>query len=73
MRVFDEMPHRDVVSWTVLITRYRSAERYDDALIAFEQMPYAGVVPNHVTMVNALSACADFGALEMGVWGYMNL
>ncbi|RVX20782.1 Pentatricopeptide repeat-containing protein [Vitis vinifera] len=68
MRVFDEMPHRDVVSWTVLITGYRSAERYDDALIAFEQMQYAGVVPNHVTMVNALSACADFGALEMGVW-----
>ncbi|RVW54519.1 Pentatricopeptide repeat-containing protein [Vitis vinifera] len=74
MRVFDEMPHRDVVSWTVLITGYRSAERYDDALIAFEQMQYAGLVPNHVTMVNALSACADFGALENGAssskkWG----
>ncbi|KAJ7977537.1 Pentatricopeptide repeat-containing protein [Quillaja saponaria] len=67
-RVFDEMLQRDVVSWTVLIMGYRIACKYDDALIVFEQMQYAGVVPNHVTMVNALSACANFGAIEMGCW-----
>ncbi|KAM1344148.1 hypothetical protein ACFX2F_008262 [Malus domestica] len=67
-KVFDEMPQRDVVSWTVLIMGYRNAGNYDDALIAFEQMQFAGVVPNHVTMVNALAACANFGALEMGAW-----
>jgi pentatricopeptide repeat protein len=67
-RVFDEMPQRDVVSWTVLIMGYKNAGEYDDALIVFEQMQYAGVVPNHVTMVNALTVCANFGALEMGVW-----
>ncbi|KAF5455220.1 hypothetical protein F2P56_024820 [Juglans regia] len=67
-RVFDEMPQRDVVSWTVLITGYKNAGKYDDALIAFEEMQYAGVVPNQVTMVNVLAACSNFGALEMGVW-----
>ncbi|WOG94748.1 hypothetical protein DCAR_0314045 [Daucus carota subsp. sativus] len=67
-RVFDEMPERDVVSWTAMISGYREARRFDDALVAFEQMQYAGVVPNRVTMVNALSACASFGAIEMGVW-----
>ncbi|GLT28512.1 hypothetical protein SLA2020_034380 [Shorea laevis] len=67
-QVFDEMRERDVVSWTVLITGYRSARKYDDALITFEQMQYAGVEPNRVTMVNALAACASFGAIEMGVW-----
>ncbi|XP_062025168.1 pentatricopeptide repeat-containing protein At5g43790-like [Rosa rugosa] len=67
-KVFDEMPQRDVVSWTGLIKGYRNLGKYDDALIAFEQMQYAGVVPNAVTMVNALAACASFGALEMGVW-----
>ncbi|KAM7495885.1 hypothetical protein LguiA_020299 [Lonicera macranthoides] len=66
--VFDEMPQRDVVSWTVLITGYREAGTLDDALITFEQMQYAGVVPNRVTMVNALAACGSFGALEIGVW-----
>ncbi|KAL6214848.1 hypothetical protein ACLB2K_014280 [Fragaria x ananassa] len=67
-KVFDEMPVRDVVSWTGLIKGYRRLGKYDDALIAFEQMQYAGVAPNAVTMVNALAACASFGALEMGVW-----
>ncbi|EEF30506.1 pentatricopeptide repeat-containing protein, putative [Ricinus communis] len=62
------MPERDVVSWTVLIMGYRNAENYGDALIAFEQMQYAGIVPNHVTMVNVLGACARFGAIEMGIW-----
>ncbi|XP_057964706.1 pentatricopeptide repeat-containing protein At5g66520-like [Malania oleifera] len=67
-QAFNEMPQKDVVSWTVLIAGNRSAGRHDDALIAFEQMQYAGVVPNRVTMVNALSTCSKCGALEMGVW-----
>ncbi|GMJ01080.1 Chloroplast RNA Editing Factor 7 [Hibiscus trionum] len=68
LRVFDEMRDRDVVSWTILITGFRNAEKYDDALIAFEQMQYAGVVPNRVTMVNGLAVCGSSGAFEMGVW-----
>ncbi|CAJ2632046.1 unnamed protein product [Trifolium pratense] len=67
-QLFDEMSHRDVVSWTVLIMGYRFCGKYDDALLVFEQMQYAGVVPNQVTMVNALAACASSGAIEMGIW-----
>ncbi|KAI7983524.1 Pentatricopeptide repeat-containing protein [Camellia lanceoleosa] len=67
-KVFDEMPQRDVVSWTVMITGYREAGKFDDALVAFEKMQYAGEVPNQVTMVNALSACSSFGAIDMGIW-----
>ncbi|XP_010269479.1 PREDICTED: pentatricopeptide repeat-containing protein At5g66520-like [Nelumbo nucifera] len=67
-RVFDEMPRKDAVSWTVLIAGNRSARKLDEALIAFEQMQFSGVLPNPVTMVNALSACASSGALEMGAW-----
>ncbi|GMP81957.1 hypothetical protein CsSME_00036477 [Camellia sinensis var. sinensis] len=67
-KVFDEIPQRDAVSWTVMITGYREAGKFDDALVAFEKMQYAGVVPNQVTMVNALSACSSFGAINMGIW-----
>ncbi|KAJ4850590.1 hypothetical protein Tsubulata_017193 [Turnera subulata] len=66
-QVFDEMPERDVVSWTVLIMGHRNAGEYGDALVAFEKMGYAGVVPNRVTMVNALGACGSYGAVEMGI------
>ncbi|KAI4349639.1 hypothetical protein L6164_010203 [Bauhinia variegata] len=67
-QLFDEMLQRDVASWTVLIMGYKNAGKYHDALIVFEQMQYAGVVPNRVTMINALAACANFGAIEMGIW-----
>ncbi|XAR59457.1 hypothetical protein NMG60_11015299 [Bertholletia excelsa] len=67
-KVFDKMPNRDVVSWTVMIMGYKEAGKFDDALIAFEQMQLAGVIPNRVTMVNALSACSSFGAVDMGIW-----
>ncbi|XP_071697630.1 pentatricopeptide repeat-containing protein At1g77170, mitochondrial-like [Rutidosis leptorrhynchoides] len=67
-QVFDEMSQRDVVSWTVMITGYKQCGRFSDALLMFEQMQYAGVAPNHVTMVNALSTCASCGDVNMGVW-----
>ncbi|KAF8394559.1 hypothetical protein HHK36_020770 [Tetracentron sinense] len=67
-KLFDEMPQRDAVSWTVLIAGNRNAGKLDEALVAFEQMQFSGVLPNCVTMVNALSTCASSGALEMGVW-----
>ncbi|KAL0420008.1 UNVERIFIED_CONTAM: Pentatricopeptide repeat-containing protein [Sesamum radiatum] len=66
--LFDEMPLRDVVSWTVVISGFNEAGRFDDALIALEKMRSEGVMPNQVTAVNALAACAGFGALDIGVW-----
>ncbi|KAI3449509.1 hypothetical protein Pfo_006174 [Paulownia fortunei] len=67
-KLFDEMPLRDVVSWTVVISGFKEAGSFDDALIAFERMRSEGVMPNQVTAVNALAACAGLGALDMGVW-----
>lgn len=66
--MFDEMARRDIVSWTVMVNGYRVAGKFDSALLTFEQMQFVGVVPNRVTMVNALAACASFGALDTGAW-----
>ncbi|KAK6127409.1 hypothetical protein DH2020_038852 [Rehmannia glutinosa] len=67
-KMFDEMPLRDVVSWTVVISGFNEAGCFDDSLIAFERMRSEGVMPNRVTAVNALAACAGLGAVDMGVW-----
>ncbi|WOL03320.1 hypothetical protein Cni_G12040 [Canna indica] len=67
-QLFDEMPAREVVAWTTMITGYTACRRPGDALLAFERMQYAGVAPNRVTMVSALAACAAHGALDMGLW-----
>ncbi|CAA0832036.1 Pentatricopeptide repeat-containing protein [Striga hermonthica] len=67
-KMFGEMPLRDVVSWTVMISGFNEAGKYDDSLITFEKMRSHGVMPNRVTAVNALAACAGRGALDMGIW-----
>ncbi|KAG1326279.1 pentatricopeptide repeat-containing protein [Cocos nucifera] len=67
-QLFEEMPVKEVIAWTTMIMGYKNCGRPDEALIAFERMQFAGVRPNRVTMVNALTACASHGALEMGVW-----
>ncbi|KAL2238969.1 UNVERIFIED_CONTAM: Pentatricopeptide repeat-containing protein [Sesamum indicum] len=66
-KLFDEMLLRDVVSWTVVISGFNEAGRFDDALIALERMRSEGVMRNQVTAVNALAACAGYGALDIGV------
>lgn len=62
------MSHRDVVSWTVLITGYRKVRRFGDVLMAFEQMLLSDLDPNRVTMVNVLAACSSDREVGMGMW-----
>ncbi|XXG84851.1 hypothetical protein AAC387_Pa11g0069 [Persea americana] len=65
-RLFDEMPERDVVSWTAMIGGYSQAGHYNEALKLFVEMEGAGVIPDEITMVTVLSACAQLGALDFG-------
>ncbi|XP_058074120.1 pentatricopeptide repeat-containing protein At2g22410, mitochondrial-like [Magnolia sinica] len=65
---FDEMPERDVVMWNSMIAGYVQHKRGKDALALFQEMQAAGVKPNGVAMVSLLSACAQIGALETGIW-----
>nr|CAD1830016.1 unnamed protein product [Ananas comosus var. bracteatus] len=70
-QVFDEMPRRDVVAWTTLITGYKNCGRPDDALARFSLLMElsasgAAPAPNRVTMVGALGACAARGAVDVG-------
>uniref|UniRef100_A0A6N2N270 Pentatricopeptide repeat-containing protein n=1 Tax=Salix viminalis TaxID=40686 RepID=A0A6N2N270_SALVM len=44
-----------------------------DALIAFDKIYDAGIVPNRVTMVNALGACAGFRAMEVGLKAFRSM
>ncbi|KAL5559329.1 hypothetical protein UlMin_035540 [Ulmus minor] len=39
-----------------------------DAVQLFREMQIEGVLPDEITMVSVLSACADLGALELGKW-----
>ncbi|KAK7257183.1 hypothetical protein RIF29_30966 [Crotalaria pallida] len=67
-QVFDEIPSKNSVCWTSLISAYVDNHKPNKALEVFRLMKMNNVEPDQVTLTVALSACADTGALEMGEW-----
>lgn len=67
-RVFDDMPEKDVVSWSAMIQGYASNGLPKEALDLFYRMNRENLEPDCYTMVGVLSACARLGALELGDW-----
>ncbi|KVH90678.1 pentatricopeptide repeat-containing protein At2g27610 [Cynara cardunculus var. scolymus] len=66
-KVFDEMPDRNVVSWTSMLTGYSSTGMHDRAVELFLQMQVEGIKPNPFTFATILGALADIGAVVKGM------
>ncbi|KAL6651798.1 hypothetical protein ACP70R_010723 [Stipagrostis hirtigluma subsp. patula] len=56
LRLLDEMPHRNAVSWSAAIAGLTQGGRPRDALAAFRRMRRAGCPPNEFALVSALNA-----------------
>ncbi|XP_075112763.1 putative pentatricopeptide repeat-containing protein At1g74400 [Nicotiana tabacum] len=67
-QVFDEIPNKNVVCWTSLISAYVQNQKPNRAIEIFRQMQMDDVEPDQVILTVALSACADLGALHKGEW-----
>ncbi|WJZ88966.1 hypothetical protein VitviT2T_008219 [Vitis vinifera] len=67
-RVFDQMPVKNVVSWSAMIACYSKNGKPLEALELFRKMMLENqdLLPNSVTMVSVLQACAALAALEQG-------
>jgi pentatricopeptide repeat protein len=65
-RVFDEMPIRNVVSWTAIITGLVRAGYAKEGLVYFSEMQRSKVEYDSYSFAIALKACADYGALNYG-------
>lgn len=66
--IFKDMKEKNVISWTTLISGYVGAGMNKEALNLFHEMQIAGVKPDNVALVSAVSACAHLGALDQGRW-----
>ncbi|KAF8396528.1 hypothetical protein HHK36_018152 [Tetracentron sinense] len=66
IKLFEEIPEPDVVSWNVVIDNFAQCGHLDEVLIAFSEMCYSGVEPNSVTVLGLLSACSKMGDLNFG-------
>ncbi|CAM8882788.1 unnamed protein product [Rhodiola kirilowii] len=61
--VFDEMPERNVVSWTAMISTYSKREHGSEAL---KLVMFAGVIANEFTFATVLTMCAGSSGFHLG-------
>ncbi|CAL1385989.1 unnamed protein product [Linum trigynum] len=70
-KVFNEMPNRNVVTWTSLISGYGQHGRVEEVLELFSRMKEEGFRPDQVTFLAVLSACGHGGLIDQG-WYYFS-
>ncbi|CAL5210650.1 unnamed protein product [Lathyrus oleraceus] len=64
--VFDNIKGRDLISWNSLIGGYGMHGLGENALRTFDEMIKAGMRPDNITFVAALSACSHAGLVAAG-------
>ncbi|XP_076918637.1 pentatricopeptide repeat-containing protein At3g47530 [Bidens hawaiensis] len=65
-QVFREIPNRDVVSWTSMISGFASNGRGREAIDVFREMNRMGISPDEQTFTALLSGCSHSGLLDEG-------
>ena len=66
-QVFEEIPLRDIVSWTLLITGYAQLGETNQVFFLFDRMREDITQdPNLITFVGVLTACSHGGLLKEG-------
>ncbi|KAK9175460.1 hypothetical protein WN944_027467 [Citrus x changshan-huyou] len=68
VKMLDEMPVRDAISWTALLNGFVKRGYFEEALECFREMQISGVEPDYVTIISVLNACANVGTLGIGLW-----
>ncbi|XP_031287069.1 pentatricopeptide repeat-containing protein At4g21065-like [Pistacia vera] len=66
IRIFDEMPERNVLTWTALINGLAVHGRGREALRAFDEMKELGLQPDDITFRAVLVACSHGGLVVDG-------
>ncbi|PWA62408.1 tetratricopeptide repeat (TPR)-like superfamily protein [Artemisia annua] len=63
-KLFREMPKRNVISWTVMITGYGKYGFGKEAIKFFENMQLENIAPDGVTYLAVLSSCSHSGLVN---------
>ncbi|KAH7434558.1 hypothetical protein KP509_06G022800 [Ceratopteris richardii] len=66
-QMHEDLPFRDVVSWSALISGYAQQNKGMQALECFKKMKNEGLSPNAITYCCILNACGSIMAADEGV------
>lgn len=64
---FEDMPLKNVISWTSLIIGFGKCGAGLEAIAAFHQMEMSGISPNEITLLGILYACSHAGLVQQGL------
>lgn len=67
-KAFDEIPEKNVISWTAIICGYIEVGRFTEAIDMFRRLLETGLRPDGFTLVRVVAACAQLGDLRTGEW-----
>ncbi|KAJ4978655.1 hypothetical protein NE237_009435 [Protea cynaroides] len=67
MKLFTEIPRKDVVSWNAMISGYAHHGFGEKAIQLFDVMNGQGIKPDWITFVAVLSACNHAGLVDLGI------
>ncbi|KAL7105899.1 hypothetical protein ACP275_07G075600 [Erythranthe tilingii] len=68
VKLFDEMPDRDLVSWASIFTAHNQANLPDQTLFLFSHMlSRDGLQPDHFIFASLVKACACLSASKLGL------
>ncbi|GMP74269.1 hypothetical protein CsSME_00031732 [Camellia sinensis var. sinensis] len=70
--LFDMIPVKDLVSWTVMVAGYGMHGFGSEAVDAFNEMRQTGIEPDEVSFISILYACSHSGLLDEG-WRLFNI
>ncbi|GER56712.1 pentatricopeptide repeat-containing protein [Striga asiatica] len=65
IKLFDEMPEKNVATWTVLIAGLAQKGFPNEAISLFPDMHRSEIRPNEFTFVSLLHACSSSGSLDL--------
>ncbi|ONK77008.1 uncharacterized protein A4U43_C02F2160 [Asparagus officinalis] len=65
-RVFNEMPVKNTVSWTAVISGYAQHRRLETCVYLFNLMGHVSSKPNDFTYASLLSVCTNCASLALG-------
>ncbi|CAN0879606.1 Putative pentatricopeptide repeat-containing protein At3g08820 [Linum grandiflorum] len=67
-KVFDDIPDKNVVSWTAIISGFIGVGKFREAIDMFKRLLEMGISPDSFSLVRVLSACSQVGDLKTGEW-----
>ncbi|KAG6712157.1 hypothetical protein I3842_05G090100 [Carya illinoinensis] len=72
-KAFEQIPKRNVVTWSAMIAAYGMNGFAREALALLTEMKQEGVEPNAVTALSVLSACSHGGLVEEGLYFFSSM